>query len=193
MKFGPVYIFGSTVANSTDHAQWDLVRLYASVDEKILRTPIGCCLKYKIGPRFEYYIQPIQSMERPLGMSILSSYHYTCANPRPGVIPDGVAITFDNYTCSEDHVTYRKPFLPLREPVNKLALCTKMCYGKRSAEMLIDWMETYKYLGVDKVVSYFLKDLNSEAKQVLEYYASTGTLDLYLFEPAAAGMVRRWS
>ena len=167
------------------------MRLYASVDERILRTPRGCCLKYNSRPRSEYYQQPIQSMERPLGRSPLTSYHYTCANARPGDIPDGIAITFDNYTCSEDHVTYRKPFLPLREPVNKLALCTKMCYGDRSAEMLIEWMETYKYLGVDKVVSYFLKDLNSEAKQVLKYYASTGTLDLYLFEPAAAGIVRR--
>ena len=191
MKFGPVYIFGTTLANSTDYTQWDLVKVYAYVDERILKKSTDCCLKYKNGSDSEYYQQPIQSMERPVGMTILSTYHYTCANRRPGVIPDGIAITFKNYTCSEEHVTYRKPFLPLREPVKKLALCTKLWHGPRGAEMIIEWMETYIYLGVDKVISYFLNNLNSKAKQVLQYYASTGILDLYLFEPTATGMVRR--
>ena len=69
----------------------------------------------------------------------------------------------------------------------KLALGTQLAYGNISAEIIIEWMETYKYLGVNKVVTYYYKDLNENALKVLKYYHDSEFLDLYYFIPAAEG------
>ena len=45
-------------------------------------------------------------------------------------------------------------------------------------------METYRYLGVDKIVTYKHKGLNTATAKVLDHYASTGFLDLFLYEHA---------
>ena len=102
------------------------------------------------------------------------------------IIPLGAAVTVANYTCSESHVSYVGPFFPLKEP-NKIALGTKTAYANIDAEMIIEWMETYKYLGVDKVLTYYMESINSDAFDVLQYYASTGILDLFYYEPANEG------
>ena len=189
MKYGPVYILGAAVGNSSKTKASDIIKLYASVDEEIAaKENTSCCLKYDGSSGPVYHRQPViakNDLKRP---TKLSPFHYSCLNAKPGIIPNGVALTFSPFTCGEEHVVYRKPFVSVSEPGNKLAICTKAAYGSISAEMIIEWMETYKYLGVDKVITYFLKDLNHNARKVLEYYASTGILDLYYFEPAAAGM-----
>ena len=189
MKFGAVYVLGVAVGNSSKTARWDTLKVYASVYKDTPTTGLCCCVKYREvnGSGYGYIKQPILTAAKPNPPSELTSFHYTCSNPRPGIIPDGIAVTVGHYTCGEEHVVYRKPYLPLRESKTKFALCSKMAYGNRSAEMILEWLETYKYLGVDKIVAYFLKDLNWEARRVLEYYASTGFVDLYLYKPAADG------
>ena len=187
MKYGHVYIFGVAMANSSTKAKWDLIKLYASIDKHLLKTSVSCCLKYVNRSQSEIYRQTPEIVHFSKTGSRLVAYHLTCINVKPCIVPDGIGITIDNNTCANTQVRYRKPFLPYREKETKLAICTKMCYGNRSAELIIEWMETYIYLGVDKVISYFMTDLNNDTKTVLEYYATTGILELYHFEPAASG------
>ena len=97
-----------------------------------------------------------------------------------------VAVTVDSYSCEEKDVTYVKPFQPLKTP-GKIAIGTKTAFGSINPEQIIEWMETYKYIGVDKIVSYYMKILNADALKVLKYYESTGYLDLTFYEPAAEG------
>ena len=190
MKFGPVYIFGVTIGNSTTSAHWDIIKIRGSMGKIYVKeTFYFCCLKYVDNP---YYIkQSVTVFNIRHKNEQLTAPHFTCQNPRPGVVPNGVALTVNNYTCSEEHVVYRRPEVTLREPGVKLAICSKLVYGNRNAELLIDFMEVYKYLGVDKFVTYYLKDLNEDARNVLEYYASTGILDLYYFKPADEGKYRK--
>ena len=189
MKFGPYYVLGVAAGNSSNTTRWDILKLYASIHWNASRKGVSCCLKFNQPKKQndDYYRQLVLTETNPNAATEMTSFHYTCSNPRPGIIPDGVALTIDNYTCGEEHVVYRKPYLPLRETETTLALCSKMAYGNRSAEMILEWLETYKYLGVDKVVAYFLKDLNWDARKVLEYYASIGFVDLYLHTTAADG------
>ena len=189
MKFGPVYIFGVTLGNTTSTAHWDVIKIRASMGLIYAKeTHFICCIKYI---DLSYYTsQPVTAFNIRHPRESLSAVHFTCRNPRPGVVPSGVALALNNPACSDEHVTYRIPETPKREPGVKLAICTKLAYGNRNAEMLIEFMELYKYLGVDKFVTYFLKDLNKDARKVLEYYASTGILDLYYFEPAEEGTVQ---
>ena len=175
------------MGNVTSH--WDIIKMHASmgVIYTTKQTHFSCCLKYIDESRPVYKRQKVFAKYLQNALTKLSAYHFTCLNPNPGVVPHGVALTVNNYTCSEDHVTYRKPMTPLRESGVRLALCTKLTYGLRSAELIIEFMEVYKYLGVDKFVSYFLENLNEDTRKVLEYYAATGILDLYHFQPAEAG------
>ena len=89
-------------------------------------------------------------------------------------------------SCEETDVTYVKPFHPLITP-GKIAIGTKTAFGSINPEQIIEWMETYRYIGVDKVVSYYVKILNADALKVLKYYESIGFLDLIFYEPAAEG------
>ena len=193
MKFGPMYILGTTLGNTTDNAQWDIIKVHAQVGEMYTgKTKVFCCLKYFKIPGPEYIIQPTIYVGAPRFKNKLSIYHYTCLNPKYGVVPDGVALTVNTLTCSEEDVTYRKPDTPLRESETKLALCTKVAYGNRSAELIIEFVEAYRYLGVDKFTSYILEDLNEDAQRVLAYYASIGIMDAYFYEPAAWGNYHKY-
>ena len=64
--------------------------------------------------------------------------------------------------CTENHVTYVEPYFPVKEP-EKIVIGSKLAYGNISAEYIIEWIEAMKYIGVDKIVTYCLKTLNSDA------------------------------
>ena len=146
-------------------------------------------MKFNGTSTFDYFKIPVTNMNRPLRKRKLSSYFYTCPNAKPGIIPYGVGISIDALSCLDYHVTYIQPFVPqTQRPGATLALCNKGAFGNISEEMIIEWMETYRHLGVDKVVTYFLKDLNEAAKNVLLYYSQIGFVELYEFHPALEGM-----
>ena len=75
----------------------------------------------------------------------------------------------------------------MKEP-EKIVIGSKLAYGNISAELVIEWIEAMKYIGVDKIVTYYLKSLNTDALNVLRYYASEGFVDLFFHEPANEGM-----
>ena len=104
-----------------------------------------------------------------------------------GLIPIGLALTlFSNITCSENHVTFVQPYFPFKEPA-KIVIGSKFAYGNVSAELIIEWIEAMKYIGVDKIVTYYLRTLNADALNVLQHYASEGIVDLYFHELANEG------
>ena len=190
MKFGPVFIFGVAAGNTSETAFWDIFKLYGGIDRSLYRkSHFYCCLAYQEGPSvYHKKLFPYKIRSFDVSSSIWS-IHVTCSNIRhtERVVPVGVAISVDRYSCNESDVTYVSPYYPLRESQTKLAIGTKTAYGNISAELIIEWMEAYKYLGVDRVITYFIDTLNEKALKVLQYYASTGILDLYFYEPAASG------
>ena len=115
-----------------------------------------------------------------------------CTNPShlslvSGLIPVGLALTlFSNITCSVNHVTFVQPYFPFKEP-EKIVIGSKFAYGNISAELIIEWIEAMKYIGVDKIVTYYLRTLNAGALNVLQHYASEGIVDLYFHELANEG------
>lgn len=55
-----------------------------------------------------------------------------------------------------------------------------------SANLLLEWFEVQRILGVDKVISY-TNNLNDDAMKVLEYYESFGLTDIIHFAGFPAG------
>ena len=192
MKFGPIYILGAIGGNSSDTDVWDIFKIYANIGVKggvssRTNVHVSCCFKNNGANATKFLKEPTVSTKVPEARTAITACHYTCNNPKRGLIPDGIGLTVGDRGCDEQYITYVRPFLPFRKPGVTLAISTKAAYGNVSAEMIIEWMETYKYLGVDKVVTSFLYDINADAFKVLKYYASTGILDLSFFDPAAAG------
>ena len=194
MKFGHVYILGAAGGNTSRNTSWDIYKVYALVSPGIFRGGnLSCCFKYEVESETEILKHPIMVTHipylesYPYSSSLLTACHHTCKNPKQGTVPVGLALTAGKLPCDEQHVTYVRPFLPVREDGVTLALGTKAAYGSVSAEQLIEWMETYKFLGVDKVVMHYLRNINKDALRVLDYYARTNMLELYYHEPAASG------
>ena len=114
----------------------------------------------------------------------ISLYQYAMCS---GYIPMGLAVTIlGKGTCTENHVTYVQPYFPVKDP-EKIVIGSKLTYGSASAKLMIEWIESMKYIGVDKIVTYYMRGLNTDALNVLYHYASEGILDLYFYEPANEG------
>ena len=155
MKFGPVLIFGVAAGNTSEQTSWDVFKIYGSFNRDIYgKYNLTCCFKYSshAGHSFQSSTPLIQRNYHIIAK--LWSYYLACPNQlRPyGMIPTGAAITVGNYSCEESDVTYVEPYFPFKEP-NKIAIGTKAAFANISAELIIEWMEAYKYLGVDKVVT----------------------------------------
>ena len=191
MNHGPVFILGAAAGNSSWQGGWDIVKIYGVVNmDGYGNVKLRCCLKYN--SQFEKYatfkIDPI-NVVKFWKTGTHRAHHFTCPNIKheDGTLPLRVGLTNDNLSCEESNVNYIKPFTPLKKPDITLAIGTKLAFGNISAEMIIEWMEMYKFLGVDKVVTYYVDEINKRALQVLRYYASTKFLDLYHHKAADAG------
>ena len=189
MGFGTIYIFGVVSGNTSEEKVWDIFKVYGSLeDKKYRKSNMSCCFLYRIQnqtyvKRVDHIVKQFFQVAAPI-----STFYMACPNVLHSykIVPIGVAITVENGSCSGDNVTYVQPYFPLKHP-NKIAIGTKTSFANISAELIVEWMEAYKYLGVDKVVTYYISSINADALKVLRYYASTGLLDLSYYEPAAEG------
>ena len=65
----------------------------------------------------------------------------------------------EDVTCTENHVPYVEQYFPVKEPKNIVIGC-QLAYGNISAEFIIEWIEAMRFIGVDKIVTYYLRFLN---------------------------------
>ena len=173
-------------------ANWDIFKIYGVINDTKYPNydqTLRCCFLFNSNGSQKIIEMKPTDKQQFWDPASLRSFHVTCPNPKHGMkkVPDGVAITILGVPCRSGYVTYMTPSYPLRPAGTTLALGTKIAHGNVSAEMIIEWMETYKFLGVDKVVTYYADGLCPLALQVLKYYAKEGILDLRFFEPAGAG------
>ena len=105
-------------------------------------TILSCCLIYKENGNTIIYTRPMVKVS-----SDMWNFYLACPITRfiSNIIPEGVAITTDLFSCSEKQVIYVLPYLPAKEP-NKMAIGTKTAFGDVSAEQIIEWVEAYRYV-----------------------------------------------
>ena len=181
--------------NQSEHAKWDIFKLYGVINITYFpnySATTRCCFLFNSDKGQQIIEMTPLNLTKFWSISLLRNFHVTCPNPKhsQGMVPTGVALKILDIPCSSGYITYLVPFYPRKEPGTTLALGTKIAHGNISAELLIEWMETYKFLGVDKVVTYYVDDLEPSALKVLQYYASEGSfLDLHFYIPAATGKV----
>ena len=101
--------------------------------------------------------------------------------------PVGVTLTYDIDVCPTDisnyaTVQYTRPCL--LEVC--MAICTKIAYGYLNPEMVVEWMEYYKYMGVNHVVV-FTFNLAADALTVLKFYEKQDFVEVLPFDFPAKG------
>jgi hypothetical protein len=87
-----------------------------------------------------------------------------------------VSVVLGSKKCPSDSKYYVKLNIGPTERNPKLAICTKLTYDDVDPIPIVEWFETQRILGVDKVVTYPYR-LSANALKVLQYYESVGFLD----------------
>ena len=165
MRYGPVYVLNVAAGNSSDTLAWDMFKIYASIDTHEYRRfaslklmdfieDIKCCLMYDFHDVVRYVEQnPLYVQTPPIPshytISRMRAIHLTCPNTlhSNGTVPKGISLSVPGIPCDHKNMTYIQPFYPTKVKDTKLVIGTKMAFGNVSAELIIEWMETYKYLG----------------------------------------------
>ena len=102
--------------------------------------------------------------------------------------PVGVMLTYAIDNCPMDisnyaTVQYTRPCL-LEVCI---AICAKIAYGYVNPEMVVEWMEYYKYMGVNHVVV-FTFNLTADALTVLKFYEKQDFVEVLPFDFPAKGI-----
>ena len=155
---------------------------------KFLQLNFTCCLKFRTQTGLKTIRANVVNKWIFWARAKFRVFHIACKNLRfHHKFPETISISPSSNICDNKSSSYVKIQWPLRKPGIKLAIGSQIAYGNISAANIIDWMETYRYLGVDKVVAYYYKLTNKEALKVLLYYHANGFVDLYRYEPAGQG------
>ena len=192
LNSGLIYLFGAVVKNSTKNLSWDIVSVYAMVNTARHQntTMFQCCIVYTYNHNVTqiYKVTPIYVRPHWANAKIMA-YHFTCPNVLHWLMefPAFIGITATGLECGPTSEEYVEPNRSLQQPKSTLAISTQVAYGSVNAELIIEWIEAYRYLGVDKIVSYFIQNINKEALDVLLYYHNLKVIDLFYYVPAAEG------
>lgn len=101
--------------------------------------------------------------------------------------PIGVTLAYDHDFCNSDVNSYVK----IKDPKPCLltfcfAICAKIAYGYANPELIVEWMEYNKYMGVSYVVT-FTYNLTADAMGVLKFYEKQGFVEVMQFDYPAKG------
>ena len=76
--------------------------------------------------------------------------------------------TYQGY-CPREKTQYLPVEYPIMAP-GDLGVCSKISHSHPDAELVLQWMELQRHLGVDRVVVYDMGDNSEELKRVFEHY-----------------------
>ncbi|CAC5398038.1 unnamed protein product [Mytilus coruscus] len=103
--------------------------------------------------------------------SLLRRVQFTCPISMESKSIEKVSIITDyNRTCHKESKYYIQVQTPFK---GELAVCTTVLYGSLAAELLLEWFEVQRIIGVEKTVTYTF-ELNTDAMEICEYYESIG-------------------
>ncbi|XP_053390443.1 uncharacterized protein LOC128553331 [Mercenaria mercenaria] len=138
---------------------------------------IKCCVLWNSN-KFTYYLAPEKIYWKK---SRLPATQFTCPIRGPLIDVRGITLEFSKKKCPRDESVYIKPFLPKVQPKHSFAICVKIVYGNIDMKLLVDWMEFYREMKVDKVFM-FTYNLTNNIETVLQHYTNIGFLDRRHFD-----------
>ena len=109
--------------------------------------------------------------------SAIRAIQYVCPIVVESNLIKLASVVLGNKECPADSKYYVRLNIGPTERNSNLAICTKLTYDSVDPIPIVEWFETQRILGVDKVATYPYR-LNAHALKVLKYYESVGFLDI---------------
>ncbi|XP_060594369.1 uncharacterized protein LOC132748749 [Ruditapes philippinarum] len=173
-----VFILSAIGSNSTTKGGYKReIKLNGWEAMKHRLASIKCCVLWNTD-KFSYFKDPEKIFWKS---SRLAATQFTCPIRGPLVDVRGVTLEFRKKPCPRDESVYVKPFLPKLQPKESFAICVKIVYGVVDMKLLVDWMEYYREMKVDKVFM-FTYNLTRNIETVLQHYTNTGFLERRHFD-----------
>ncbi|KAL4231491.1 hypothetical protein ACF0H5_009069 [Mactra antiquata] len=98
-----------------------------------------------------------------------------------------IGITVSNQ-CPLNREYYTQPQRPIMtKPGDTLALCGKIIYGDVDINLLIEWVEYNKHMGVDKIL-FYTYNVTPSVSKVLKYYENIGLISLLPYKMPYEGI-----
>lgn len=136
-----------------------------------------CCVFWNSN-RYTYYKNPDKVYWKK---TTLPATQFTCPIKGPLIDVRGVTLEFYKKRCPTDESVYIRPFLPKVQARHSLAICVKIVYGNVDMKLLVDWMEFYREMKVDKIFM-FTYNLTNNIELVIQRYIDTGFLERRQFD-----------
>ncbi|KAL4216696.1 hypothetical protein ACF0H5_024419 [Mactra antiquata] len=149
------------------------VKLSGWIAQERMYTKIKCCILKNSGDLIEYHEPPIvQGRQFALSESLV-----TC--PIKSRLQDinGVVLQLNRGECPASKKLYIKVTAPIKPRNNEsFAICLKILYGHVDVRLLVEWLEYYRLIGVDKIFMHIF-DLSQEVWDVLRQYTKVGFVE----------------
>lgn len=113
--------------------------------------------------------------------SRLQAAQFTCPIKGPLIDVKGVTLEFNGKQCPTEEGVYIKPYLPKVQMNKSFAICVIIVYGIVDMRLLVDWLEFYREMKVDKVFMYTY-NLADNIEKIINHYVSIGFLDRRQFD-----------
>jgi hypothetical protein len=141
-------------------------------------TVIKCCVLLVNGT-IKHYLNPNKTT-RGKRLNLVAT-QLTCPIKSSLMDVTGVAVEFAKKKCPTKNSDYIVPFIPKRQPKrHSFAICLKILYGNVDNKLLIDWIEFYREIKVDKVFT-FVYNITEDTKKIIQYYERLGFLETRQF------------
>ncbi|XP_052062398.1 uncharacterized protein LOC127702299 [Mytilus californianus] len=164
-----VYMLSAYFIKKMEEQKDNIVTVIGWEEKKNHFSKFKCCFRLQKGKRMvikskKWYIYSYPN-------SLLRRVQFTCPISTESKSIEGVSIITDfKRTCHKESKYYIQVQTPLQ---GELAVCTTVLYGSLSAELLLEWFEVQRIIGVEKTVTYTF-ELNKDAMKICEYYESIG-------------------
>lgn len=187
------YFVTSVIAiNTSEKETYDVFTVNTWIngtsDSDVISDDIYCCYLMRGGRTIELQPSGINQRSEMFNMTA----QIECPNPTMtheyGYLRvAGLTISAPNSCTNENN--FVTPHYPLKQTKTfSFAVCGKIIYGDVNIALTLEWMEYYKYMGVNMVVLYPYH-LSPKGSKLLNYYRFIGFVDVvHLAMPPAAGI-----
>ena len=178
--YNDVFIFSSVGILSPINKSLGGVVMNIWETQKFRNRPMFCCYLYEDGK-----IHKGQVSRKTLFLNnTLTAVQVLCKAEENNILKRqvGVTLVYGNDMCLPNVSIYVKVEHPKPCILDFcLAICAKIAYGYVNPEMIIEWLEYNRYMGVSHVVV-FTYNLTSKSMDVLQFYQNQGFVQLLPFD-----------
>lgn len=182
IRKGKLEIFILSVIGSITETQTQYqreVKLQGWQAAKIRQSNIKCCILSKSNHVSEYF-NPKRIWQHKT-LSLLGS-QISCPINSSLYNVKGVTLQFAKKNCTNNLSEYIKPLIPkLQTKNNSFAICLKILYGRIDDDNLINWIEYYREMQVDKIFM-FTYNITNRTQAILEHYYQLGLVEWRHFD-----------